>query len=616
MRRLPLLLSSVLALSLAAGAPIRLAVDATTAPQHHLHAVERIPAAPGALTLFYPKWIPGEHGPTGPIQDLVGLHFTANGKEIPWTRDPVEMYAFHLEVPQGADAVEVSLDFLTPSGGNFSAGPSSTDALSVLSWNTVLLYPLGQPSDALTVDPSVKLPEGWSFGTALEVAGENGASVAFKPVSLTTLVDSPILAGRYFKKVDLGESLGRPHHLDIASDSPSALAITPETTQHLRNLVTESGALFGARHYRHYDFLLTLSDNTAHFGLEHHQSSDDRTSEKSLVDPSELKLFSGLLPHEMVHSWNGKFRRPAGLATGNYDQPMKGELLWVYEGLTQYLGSILTARSGLWTAEDYHGYLADVAAYLDARPGREWRPLADTAVEAQVLYNSPGYWSAWRRGVDFYDEGLLIWLDADTTIRDLTKGKKSLDDFCQAFHGAPGTEPEVKPYTLEDIVAALDKVAPYDWAGFFRTRIYEVAPRAPMGGITRAGWKLVFTDQPTEFAKTAARGGVDAWYSLGFDVNAKGDLTDVLPGSPSFKAGCIPGMGLVSVNGRAFSGEVLKEAIRNAKDGKDALRLTVKDGPFVKDLSVDYHGGERYPRLQRIEGAPDLLSQILAPHAK
>ena len=249
MRRIPLLLSSALALSLAAGAPIKLSVDASTAPQHHLHAVERIPAAPGALTLFYPKWIPGEHGPTGPIQDLVGLHFTANGHEIPWVRDAVEMYAFHLEVPAGADAVEASFDFLTPSGGNFSAGPSSTDALSLLSWNTVLLYPLGEQSDAITVDLSVKLPEGWKFGTALEIASENGASVSFKPVSLTTLVDSPVLTGRYFKRVDLGESLGRPHHLDIASDTESSLAITPETTQHLRNLVTESGALFGARHY-------------------------------------------------------------------------------------------------------------------------------------------------------------------------------------------------------------------------------------------------------------------------------------------------------------------------------------------------------------------------------
>ncbi|HET6330646.1 MAG TPA: hypothetical protein VFF76_07650 [Holophagaceae bacterium] len=510
MRHIPLLLSSTMTLALAAGAPIKLSVDASMAPQHHLHAVERIPASPGALTLFYPKWIPGEHGPTGPLQDLVGLHFTANGKELSWTRDAVEMYAFHLDVPAGADAVDVALDFLTPSGGNFSAGPSSTDALSLLSWNTVLLYPLGEQSDAITVDPSVKLPEGWKFGTALEVASENGASVSFKPVSLTTLVDSPVLTGRYFRKVDLGESLGRPHHLDIASDTESSLAITPETTQHLKNLVTESGALFGARHYQHYDFLLTLSDNTAHFGLEHHQSSDDRTAEKSLVDPAELKLFSGLLPHEMVHSWNGKFRRPAGLATGNYDTPMKGELLWVYEGLTQYLGSILTARSGLWTAEDYRGELANVAAYLDARPGRAWRPLADTAVEAQVLYNSPGYWSAWRRGVDFYDEGLLIWLDADTTIRQLTKSKKSLDDFCQAFHGAPSTDPEVRPYTLDDVVAALNKVAPYDWAGFLKTRIYDIARHAPMDGITHGGWKLVHGDKPTDFAKTAERGGVNA----------------------------------------------------------------------------------------------------------
>lgn len=621
MRRVPLLLSSVLCLSLAAGgpiklAPIKLAVDATTAPQHHIHAVETIPASPGALTLFYPKWIPGEHGPTGPIQDLVGVHFTANGKEIPWTRDAVEMNAFHLEVPKGADAVTVALDFLTPSGGNFSAGPSSTDALAVLSWNTALLYPLGKQSDDLTFEASLKLPMGWSFGTALETASQDGATVSFKPVSLTTLVDSPVLAGRYFKRVDLGDSLGRPHHLDMVSDDAAALAITPETTQHLKNLVTESGALFGARHYAHYDFLLTLSDGTAHFGLEHHQSSDDRTSEKSLVDPSELKLFAGLLPHEMVHSWNGKFRRPAGLATGNYDAPMKGELLWVYEGLTQYLGSILTARSGLWTPQDYEDNLAGVAAYLDARAGRAWRPLADTGVEAQVLYNSPGYWSDWRRGVDFYDEGLLIWLDADTTIRRLTKGQKSLDDFCKAFHGAPSTGPEVKPYTLDDVVAALNQVAPYDWAGFFKTRVYDIAPHAPMGGITHGGWKLVFTEQPTAFAKAAARGGVNAWYSMGFSANPKGEVFDVREGGPAFQAGLIPGMDILSVDGRAFGGEALKQALQGAKTSKDAIRLTVKTGPFVKDLTVDYHGGERYPRLERVDGTPDVLAQILAPKGK
>ena len=622
MRRAPLLLSSLLTLTLAAGgapislAPISLTVDASTSPQHHLHAVERIPASPGALTLFYPKWLPGEHGPTGPLQDLVGLHFTANGKEIPWTRDPVEMYAFHLTVPQGAEAVEVNLDFLTPAGGKFSAGPSSTDALSVLSWNTVLLYPLGEASDAITVEPSVTLPEGWQFGTALEIASQKGASVTFKPVSLTTLVDSPILAGRYFKKVDLGESLGRPHHLDIAADGESDLAITPETTQHLKNLVTESGALFGARHYNHYDFLLTLSDSTAHFGLEHHQSSDDRTAERSLVDPAELKLFSGLLPHEMVHSWNGKFRRPAGLATGNYDQPMKDELLWVYEGLTQYLGSILTARSGLWTQEDYRGNLASLAAGLDTRPGRLWRPLADTAVEAQVLYNTQGYWSSWRRGVDFYDEGLLIWLDADTTIRQLTKGQKSLDDFCKAFHGAPSSGPELKPYGLADVIATLNQVAPYDWATFFKTRIYEIAPHAPMEGIVHGGWKLVYTDKPTDFFKTEERGGVNAWYSIGLGVDPKGNVGDVLPEGPAFKAGFIPGMDILSINDRAFNADNLREAIRAAKDGRDPIRLTVKTGPFVKVLPVDYHGGERYPRLERVAGTPDVLAQILAPHGK
>ncbi|HJW08788.1 MAG TPA: hypothetical protein VJ483_04090 [Holophagaceae bacterium] len=620
MRTRPALLAASLLLALAAfaGEPIKLDLDARAAARHILHAKLSIPAKPGPLSLFYPKWIPGEHMPSGPLQDLVGLHFRANGKELVWRRDDLEMFEFHLNVPQGASAVDVELDFLTPSGGSFSAGPSATPNLALLSWNTVMLYPKGLASDAIQVEAKATLPEGWSFGTALPLASQNGATLTFKPASLTTLVDSPVLAGRFFKKVDLGESLGRPHRLDIAADSEAALAITPETVEHYRNLVKETGALFGARHYRHYDFLLTLSDATAHFGLEHHESSDDRVGERTLVDPAMLKAGSGLLPHEMVHSWNGKFRRPAGLATGNYDDPMKDELLWVYEGLTQYLGFVLTARDGEWTAQDARDHVAATAAYLDDRPGRAWRPLEDTAVEASILYNSPGQWSSWRRGVDFYDEGMLLWLDADTLIREHTKGQKSLDDFCKLFHGAPSGDPAVKPYTFDDVVKTLNQVAPHDWAGFLHQRVSQVQAHAPMDGIARGGWKVVFTEEPTalEQAQEAADRGSDFAHSLGFGVGKEGIVGDVVPGSPSFDAGFIPGMKLMAVNGSIYSVQALRDALKAAKTGKEPIQILVKDANTVRTLAVDYHGGERHAHLERVEGTPDRLTEILSPKAK
>ena len=624
--RVPILMLLLLGLSIAAplGAQgtqgerpvIDLALDATDAPRHVLHAAFTIPAEPGPLTLFYPKWIPGEHGPTGPITDLVNLRFSANGQRLPWQRDDVEMYAIHLQVPAGAHAVTVNLDFLTPSGGKFSAGPSATDALALLSWNQVLLYPYGKGSDDLTYQAKVDLPKGWAFGTALPVARQEGTTVTFKPVSLTTLVDSPVLTGSHFKRLDLGESLGRAHHLDIAADGEAALAITPATVQHYRNLVAETGALFGARHYLHYDFLLTLSDDVAHFGLEHHESSDDRVGEGSLVDPVLLKASAGLLPHEMVHSWNGKYRRPAGLATGNYDSPMKGKLLWVYEGLTEYLGSILTARSGLWTPEDYRAHLAMVAADLDHEPGRAWRPLADTAVEAQVLYDAPPTWGAFRRGVDFYPEGLLLWLDADTLIRERTAGRKSLDDFCQAFEGGASSGPAMKPYHLDEVVATLNRIVPYDWAAFFKERVTDLAPRAPLAGVTRGGWRLVYGDTPTDMWKTVEQADkrVDLSLSLGLRLAADGSVMDVLPGYPGYKAGIIPGMKVISVDGTRFSPSVVRDTLKAAQTAPEPMTFVVSSGAFVKTLPVDYHGGERYPRLERVSGTPDLLSDILRAH--
>ncbi len=614
--------------------PIRVSVDLREASRRIFHARLEIPAAPGSLTLLYPQWIPGEHGPTGPIADLVGLKITAAGKTLAWRRDDVNMYAFHCEVPAGAESVEVTLDYLSPSSSEgFSASPAATAQLTVLEWNLVLLYPQGRTSDDLTYAASLRLPAGWKFGTALEVENESADGIAFRPVSLTTLVDSPVIAGAHFRAIPLNPGQTPPHRLDLAGESEEAIAIPADFLAHYKQLVAEAGALFGARHYRHYDFLLALSDHVHSFGLEHHQSSDNRAPERMLLDPNLRLTYAELLSHEFTHSWNGKYRRPKGLATPDYDQPMRGELLWVYEGLTQYLGGVLAARSGLLTPEIYREHLARVAAYLDHRPGRTWRPLADTAVAAQILYGAREEWSSWRRSVDFYDESNLIWLEADTIIRRETQGRRSLDDFCRRFHGAASAEgaegesgayrSRVVPYTLDDVVAALNEIARYDWRGFLTARLSSTEPHAPLGGVEGGGWRLVFTDTPNEYGRASdeSHKQVDMQFSLGFIVkrndNDKDDglIVEVIPGSAAAQAGIAPGMKLLGVNGRQWSPEALRAAVRAARGSSAPIELLVDNDEYHKAYRVDYHGGERYPHLERDASRPDLMGQIIRSQA-
>ena len=598
---------------------LTLAVDATEAPRKIFHAKETMPVTPGTATLYFPKWIPGEHGPTGPITDLTGTKFMAGGKELSWHRDPVDMFTIYVDVPQGATSLDVSLDFLSPTEGQFSGGASATEKLTLVSWNTVLLYPKGWTSDQITVTPSLKIPAGWQYGTALE-GGGTGDTLQFTPVSLTTLIDSPVLTGQYFKKFDLDGDL--KHTLNVAADSAAALEAKPETIQHFKNLVAETGALYGARHYNHYDFLLTLSDHTAHFGLEHHQSSDDRISENGITDPDAMISHSGLLPHEMTHSWNGKYRRPAGLATPDYQTPMKGDLLWVYEGMTQYFGEVLTARSGELTLEQSRDGLAGVAAYLDHWPGRTWRPLQDTATAAQILYGASHAWQSWRRSVDYYDEMILVWLEADTIIRKQSNGTKSLDDFAKLFLGGKSGSPAVVPYAFEDVVNGLNQVTPYDWRTFLRTRLDQTGDHAPLGGIENSGWRLVYTEQQSEVLKAQERdrrGGTDwstvEWYSIGIDLNSKGTITDSVKGMAAENAGLAPGMKVIAVNGREYSADVLRAAIKAAKGTSEPLELLTENGEFYKTYKVDYHEGLKYPHLERDASKPDLLSDIMKPHA-
>jgi predicted metalloprotease with PDZ domain len=606
--------------------PVRIEVDLRDAPRHIFHSKMTFAVKPGPLTLLYPEWIPGEHGPTGPISQLAGLKFASGGKVLAWRRDDVNMFAFHLEVPAGASELTASLDYLSPGeGGAFSSSPATTAKLAVLEWCLVTLYPEGTRSDAISYSASLRLPAGWKYATALSAEREMSGAIDFAPVSLTTLIDSPVETGEFLRKIPLGQADGAAHSLDLVSDIPAAIEPTPEQVKHFNNLVTEANALFGAHHFRHYDFLLTLSDHVSSFGLEHHESSDDRDAERVFSDPDLYNKFADLLPHEFVHSWNGKYRRPAGLATPDFDQPMKDDLLWVYEGLTQYLGTVLAARSGLRDADMNREYIAWVAGYLDHWPGRTWAPLQDTAVFAQYLYNVPGkQWSSWRRSVDFYDESTLIWLEADTIIRRESKGQRSLDDFCRGFYGAPSSAPAVKPYTFEDVVAGLNQVVPYDWRGFLRARLDATSEHAPLGGIENAGWSLSYTDQLNGFQRSVevADKLIDVRFSLGLIVQhdesdkKNGLVLDVIPGSPAAAAGISPDMKLIAVNGRNWSPELLRESIAGAKGGSTPIDLLVENTGVIETFKLSYHDGERYPHLVRADSGEDLLTRILSPSSK
>jgi predicted metalloprotease with PDZ domain len=620
---------SMLALLAISSAPlfsqtaVKLRVDATDAPRRLFHVQMTMTAKAGPLTLLYPEWIPGEHGPTGPIVNLVGLKIEGGGKPIAWKRDSVNMYAFHLDVPAGVTSLEVAFDFISPpEAEGFSSGSSATSELAVLSWNQLLLYPQGTQADDLQFQATLKVPNSWRYGTALPIARESGNEIEFQPASLTTMVDSPVSTGAHYRTINLGTDGGAAHYLHLAADSDRALEVSPEIVGQYENLVKETGALFGSRHYRGYHFLYTLSDHVAHFGLEHHESSDDRFAERTLIDPDLQRISADLLSHEFVHSWNGKYRRPSGLISGGhdggYDTPMQGDLLWVYEGLTEYLGEILAPRSGLRSAEDFRESLAASAAALDTTSGRKWRPLEDTAVAAQILYEAGSDYADYRRGVDYYPEGTLIWLDADTLIRQLTKGAKSLDDFCHAFHGGPSGAPALKPYDFADVVAAMNAVAPYDWAGFFNQRLHSTDAHAPLDGIRHSGWKLVYDAVRSDYWKAGEdeRKLADLSYSLGLKVKEDGTIEDVVFDGPARKAGIAPATRLVAVNNRQYNETVLREAVQKAASDAKPVELLIKTGEYYETHRIDYHGGERYPHLVRDAAAADVLSQIIAPKAK
>jgi predicted metalloprotease with PDZ domain len=588
---------------------ISLTVDATKSPEKLLRSHEEIPVTPGPLTIYYPKWIPGEHGPNGPITSVTGLKFEGNGKVIPWRRDLLDVFTFHVDIPPGVSKLEASFDFIEPEGN------SATNNLTVLEWNDVVLYPAGTPAEEQTYDARLILPEGWKFGSSLPVKTESGKEIVFKPISLDLLVDSPVIAGQYYRAIDITPP-GEPihHELDLVADSAVALNLSPENQKQMTNLVAESGKLFGTRHYRDYHFLLTLSDHVAHFGLEHHESNDSRLPERVLISPDAGMSLGGLLAHEFVHSWNGKFRRPADLTVPYYEQPMETDLLWGYEGLTDYLGPMLAARSGLWSKDEYHEYLASIAAMLGpGRPGRTWRPLLDTAIGEPGLEGGRG-WFTWRRGTDYYDEGDLLWLEVATMIHSQSHGQKTIDDFCQAFHGGANNGPEVKTYTFDELVAALNALAPFDWASFFHTRLDSTAPEAPTGGIENGGWRVVFDGEPSKL--TGRRGGATDVYSIGLQLSPDGAVSDSIVGGPAFDAGISSGMKVIGVNGRVYTHDLLEDAIKASKDSSGPISLLVVNDDFINTATINYHGGERYPHLVRDEQKPDYLDELIKAKAE
>jgi predicted metalloprotease with PDZ domain len=590
-------------------------VDATDLSQGIFRVQETIPVKAGELTLLYPKWIPGEHSPSGPIDMLAGLKISADGKPLAWQRDKYDVYAFKVDVPEGASSLDVSFQYL--SGRGKASFVQMTNKMLSLEWNTVSLYPAGHYSRDITFVPSVTLPTGWQFGTALEKVSQTGGAIAFKPTTYNTLVDSPIYAGKYFKRVDLDPGAKTPVHLDIFADAPKNLEMTPAQVAVNRNLVTQAYKLFGSHHYNHYDFLFSLSDQLSGNGLEHHQSSEDGADPDYFSDWANNAPNRDLLAHEYTHSWNGKFRRPYDLWTPNFDVPMGDSLLWVYEGLTQYYGFVLTARSGLWTPEQFRQGLAMVAANYDRnRPGFQWRTLEDTTNDPTAAHRAALPYRSWQMSEEYYSGGQMMWLAVDAKIRSLTHGAKSLDTFAKAFYGVDNGSFVTKTYTFDDVVAALNNVAKYDWAGFLDRYVKQLDPPL-LTGIAASGWKLVYTDEASEYekqyeaAEESTRHIFNFAWSIGLTLTKDGDINDVRWNGPAFKAGIGSGGKLVAVNGQTYKADLLKRAITAAKDSKQPIELLIKYLGDYRTVAIDYHGGLQYPHLVRVAGTPDYLDQII-----
>ena len=587
---------------------ITLAVDARDVTRGIFQVTEKIPVTAGPLTLLYPEWIPGKHRPFGQLPNLVGLAIKADGKLLAWRRDPVDVFAFHLEVPAGVAVLDVSFQFLAPTDSAQGRIITTPDLLN-LQWESVSLYPAGHYVRQITIAPAVKLPAGWKAATALDVAGAEGDTIRYQPVSYETLIDSPIFAGANFRS----ETLAPGVRLNIVADRPEQLGATEEQVQLHRNLVLQAVKLFGAQHYDHYDFLFAISSRLGTIGVEHQRSSEDGTDSDYFTDWKGSLTDRDLLPHEYTHSWNGKYRRPADLWTPDYRTPMQGSLLWLYEGQTQFWGEVLAARAGLIAKQDTIDALALTAAAYDTRAGRSWRALADTTNDPVVAARRLKGWMSWQRAEDYYSEGLLIWLDADSLIRELSGGARSLDDFARAFFGLNDRDWGQLTYTFDEVVKTLNAVQPYDWATFLHDRVDQTSEHAPLDGFKRGGYRLVYTDTATDWFKANEKKHkiTDLSYSGGLTLGAGGMISGVAWGSPAFDAGLTVGTTIIALNNRAFDTEQLKAALK----AKKPLSLLVRTGDIFRTVELNYHDGLRYPRLEKIPGftGSSGLDALLAP---
>jgi predicted metalloprotease with PDZ domain len=594
---------------------IRLSVDASDTARHILRVREIIPLArSGPMTLLYPRWIPGYHRPAGRIDELAGLTVLAGEQTIPWTRDAEDGFSFALDVPEGATELEIAFQIVTPVADNQGRVVMTPEMLN-LQWNKVLLYPAGHYASRIMVEPSIVLPNGWQAGTALEAAANANNMITYGPVSLETLVDSPMFAGLNFERVDLDPEAEVPFHLNIVADDLTDLAFSDDQIEAHRSLVQQAYRLFDSRHFDHYDFLLALTDSMSGIGLEHHRSSENAVPRGYFTEWDNFTDVRDLLAHELVHSWNGKFRRPADLWVPNFNVPMRDSLLWVYEGQTHYWGYVLSARSGLWTKQEALDGIAWLAATYDNVAGRQWRSLQDTTNDPILAARRPIPWRSWQRSEDYYSEGLLIWLDADTLIRELSGGTRSLDDFASAFFGIDDGSFEVRTYTFDDLLAALNSVQPYDWASFLRSRLDRVGAPAPLDGIARGGYRLVYTEKPSEHFRSSEirRGVTDLSFSLGVVIGRDNSLTGVLWEGPAYDAGLTVGNEIVAVDGREFNSERIRDSVARAMNSPAPIVLIVKDGEHYRTVELPYHDGLRYPHLERVADNAARLDEILAP---
>lgn len=593
---------------------IALDVDARDVERRIVLIKERIPVSGGgALTLLYPQWLPGNHRPAGAIDRLAGLKMSANGEALAWRRDPVNVYAFHVDAPEDVSAIDIEAQYLSPtdeSQGRIEITPE----IANLQWNSLILYPAGYPSDRINVNLGLRLPKGWSFASALtpQTGAAKSGKIKFVETTLETLVDSPMFAGEHYKRIDLGADGETPIHLNLFGDNNEMIAASPAQIDRHRRLVEQADRLYRARHYDHYDFLLAISDELGGIGLEHHRSSENAPGGKYFTEAEKVPRGWTLLPHEYTHSWNGKFRRPADLYTENFDVPMRDSLLWVYEGMTQYWGQVLAARSGMWSRQTALDAMADTAATYDHRVGRAWRPLEDTTNDPIILGRRSQAWTSWQRREDYYSEGLLVWLDADTLIRERTNGEKSLDDFAAAFFGAEPGRITPLTYAFDDVVATLNSVTPYDWAAFLKQRIEESGGKAPLDGVVRGGWTLVYNDEPNEYLDAAYsdRKQTTFQYSIGITIGDDGAVKDVQWDSPAFDAAMKVGDTIVAVDNKEFSAKRVTQAIKNAEKSKAPIVFLLKSGETFITASVDYHDGLRFPHLVRRENTLDLLGAI------